>query len=255
MPEILRYQPGSFCWTELATTDPDVAKAFYSALFGWTVHDMPIGDAQTYTMMQIAGKEVAALAVMNGDRRERDNRPHWFCYVSVVSADLTAALAIELGGKVTAPAFDVFDSGRMAVIEDPTGAMLGLWEPRGHIGARLGLEINTLCWTELLTSDRTLSGRFYTQLFGWTTKEGGGYTEYLLSGASQAGMAEMGDDLPVASPGWSVYFRVSDCDEITSRARELGGQVIVPPCDIPAVGRFSTIQDPTAAIFSVIQLE
>ncbi len=254
MPEILRYQPGSFCWTELATTDSRSAKAFYSALFGWTVNDLPITGGGVYALMQIAGKDVAALAGAENHKGENGEGPHWFCYVSVCNAQSVASRAEELGGKILTAAFDVFDSGRMAVIQDPTGAKLGLWEPRAHIGARLGLELNTVCWTELLTPDRGLSTLFYTGLFGWTTKDEGEYTEFLLSGASQAGMMEKKDHRGM-SPGWHVYFRVHDCDATTGKARDLGGKVIVPPGDIPGVGRFSTLQDPSGAIFSVIRLE
>ena len=255
MPEILRYQPGSFCWTELATTDMVSARKFYSGLFGWTVNTVPVGETREYTMMQIAGKDVAALAELKNGERERGVLPHWFCFVSVASADRTVSSAEELGGKVLAGAFDVLDSGRMAVIQDPTGAMIGLWEPRNHIGARLGLELNTMCWTELLTPDRRVSGEFYTQLFGWTTKAEGDYTEYLLSGASQAGMIQIEEGWGDVPPRWNVYFRVNDCDDAAARAMDLGGSIIVPPGDIPGVGRFSTLQDPLGAEFSVIRLE
>ena len=252
MPEILRYQPGSFCWAELATTNLESAKRFYSGLFGWSVNDIPMGDGTLYSMMQIAGKEVAALAELDSARRQQGILPHWFCYVSVESADRVASMVDDLGGGVVVQPFDVFDSGRMSVISDPAGALFGLWEPRGHIGARYGLEVNTMCWTELVTSDRNRSLDFYASLFGWSVKEDNGYTEYLLSDIPQAGMIHA--DKPVR-PSWNVYFRVHDCDEIAERGEAMGGRIIIPPNDIPGVGRFSTLQDPHGAVFSVIRLD
>ena len=49
---------GSFCWLELATTDREGAKKFYTSLFGWTADDMSMGPGMTYTMFRLGGKDV-----------------------------------------------------------------------------------------------------------------------------------------------------------------------------------------------------
>src|SRR3954471_17564092 len=123
MGERTSYAPGTLSWAELATSDADAAKAFYAAVFGWDYEDNPIGDGQVYSVALREGKRVAALF-------GSDQPPHWNCYVTVESADDAAARAAEAGGSVLQDAFDVMDVGRMAVIADPSGANLCLWEPR-----------------------------------------------------------------------------------------------------------------------------
>ena len=89
----------------------------------------------TYTMLRLDGDEVCGLYKMEPERREQGIPPHWFFYVSVEDADATTSRARELGGMVYGEAFDVLDSGRMAVIQDPTGAMIAAWQSRAHVDA------------------------------------------------------------------------------------------------------------------------
>src|SRR4051812_38012432 len=121
MGERTSYPPGTFSWAELATGDAAEAKAFYTSVFGWDYEDNPIPGDGVYSMATRDGGYVAALF-------DSDQPPHWSCYVTVASADEAAALASEHGADVMAEPFDVMDVGRMAVIADPTGAALCLWE-------------------------------------------------------------------------------------------------------------------------------
>jgi predicted enzyme related to lactoylglutathione lyase len=125
------HSPGTFSWTDLATTDTDAAKRFYGPLFGWDFDDQPIpGDGGVYTMLMRDGKAVAALF------RGQEGMPTaWSSYVTVESADATATKATDLGANLMGEPFDVMDAGRMAVIQDPTGAVVSVWEPHGSIGA------------------------------------------------------------------------------------------------------------------------
>ena len=258
MSEISHYEPGTFCWPELGTNDPEAAKEFYTGLFGWTVNDVPAGPAGTYTMLQLSGKDVGALYGLNKDQRSQGVPPHWLSYISVASVDETARKAKELTGKVFAEPFDVFDVGRMAIIEDPTGATFALWQPRKHIGARLVNQQGALCWNELATSNTEVAGKFYTQLFGWTTKvmpgASGPYTEFMRGQTPAGGMLQVTKEWGNTPSHWMVYFAVADCDDRVTKAKQLGGGVKVPPTDIPTVGRFSVLQDPQGAVFSIIKL-
>src|SRR5918998_1846178 len=165
-----RYEPGTFCWVDLATTDPAGAKTFYGELFGWEAEDMPAGEAGTYTMLRLDGDYVCGLYEMDAARSEQGAPPSWLSYVSVDDADATAARARELGGTVYGEAFDVLDAGRMAVIQDPTGAVLGAWQPRGHIGASRVNDPGCFTWNELQTRDSETAADFYAALFGWETE-------------------------------------------------------------------------------------
>src|SRR3954452_3792331 len=165
------YPPGTFSWAELVTSDADAAKSFYTAAFGWEYRDNPVGEGMVYSTALLGGQPVAALY-------RGDQPPHWNCYVTVESADDAAARAAALGASTLAEPFDVLDVGRMAVIADPAGAALCLWEPRGHIGAAVVNAPGALTWNDLITPDVEAAARFYGDLFGWTTLEipgGGGY--------------------------------------------------------------------------------
>jgi predicted enzyme related to lactoylglutathione lyase len=117
----------------------------------------------------------------------------------------------------------------------------------------------TFCWNELATNDVAAARNFYSQLLGWTLQEstaaGMVYTEIEAAGRRIGGMwqtsAECGGDMP---PHWMTYVAVDDVDALAARVPELGGNVCVPPTDIPNVGRFAVINDPTGATLSIIKL-
>jgi hypothetical protein len=257
MPEKTEYTPGTFCWSELSTTDPAAAKAFYTSLFGWTATDTPAGHG-IYTMLHLDGKEAGALNELQKTQRDAGVPSHWLLYLSVASADETLAKVAELGGKVLAGPFDVMEFGRMGVAQDPTGATFAIWQPKKHIGARVTGEPGAACWNELATRDTEAAGAFYTKVFGWTdlTKQMGPmtYTSFMQGETPTGGMLKMTEEWAGIPPHWMVYFAVADCDAGAARARELGGEVKVPPTDIPEVGRFAVIQDPQGAVFSIIKL-
>ena len=169
MAERTQYTPGTFCWTDLSTTDQDAAKAFYSSLFGWEAEDLPVGDGLFYSMMRKDGKDVAAIATQPEQQREAGVPPTWNSYVSVEDADPVAERAGQLGANVHAPPFDVMDAGRMAVIQDPQGAFIQVWQPKQHFGAALVNAPGALSWNELQSPDIEASASFYRDLFGWTT--------------------------------------------------------------------------------------
>ena len=257
MTEVTRHEPGSFSWVELATSDPQAAKSFYAALFGWTAVDNPMGPGpeDIYTRLQLGGKDVAALYKMMKEQAARGVPPNWLCYVTVASADEAAKKARELGGTVLAEPFDVQDYGRMAMLQDPEGAVFAVWQPRTHIGIQRVEEAGTPSWCELSTRDAARAGKFYTSLFGWGLKTSDpAYSEITRGGVPIGGILPMGPEMAEVPPHWGVYFQVADCDAAAARAQALGGQVCFGPQDVANVGRFAVVQDPQGAAFSVIQL-
>jgi hypothetical protein len=187
--------------------------------------------------------------------------PHWNLYVSVADVDDTTKKAAGLGAKVLAPPFDVMDVGRMAVLQDPTGAVFCVWQGKRHIGARILSEPGALCWSELTTRDPKAAEGFYTKLFGWTAKHGASssvmdYTEFRNPGSEPgAGMMAMPADMPAAVPSyWMPYFQVADCDGSVSKAKDLGARLMVGPNEIPRTGRFAILSDPQGAMFAVFTL-
>lgn len=252
-----KHAPGLFCWAELGTTDSKAAKTFYGALFGWTPNDNPMGPDQVYTMLEIGGKAVGAMYQLDKNMREMGIPPHWMLYVAVANTDETAARVPALGGKVMKEPFDVFDAGRMAVIQDPTGAAFCLWQANKHIGALRIDEVNTLCWSELLTSDKQKALDFYSKLFGWTMKTNPAdphqYTEFSNQGKPIGGIMQILKEWGNMPSNWSPYFMVGSVDATAAKAQQSGGSLRMPPTDIPNTGRFATIADPQGAAFSIFQ--
>lgn len=257
--EVKEYAPGTFCWVDLMSIDAAAAKKFYSALFGWKCVDMPMGDDGVYSMCELDGKEVCAISSMPLDMQKSIGRSVWQSYVSVKSADETAKKAAAAGATVIAPAFNVFDAGRMAVLADPSGAVFSVWEAGKHHGASRVNEPGALAWNELLTRDPVAARKFYTTTFGWSALdqdmgEMGAYTVFKVGERNNAGMMKLPEAAGPAPSHWGVYFAVVDCDAAVKKAQGLGAKVHVPPMDIPGTGRFSMLEDPQGGTFSVIAL-
>lgn len=256
------YEPGTFSWVELATTNPDGAKRFYSTLLGWETQDNPLPDGGTYTQGIVGGEAVAGMALMQEQQREAGIPPFWFNYVTVANADETAGKADELGGAVHAPPFDVMDLGRMAVIADPAGAMFGIWEAKATIGAGRVNDPGCLTWNELSTNDADTAMAFYTGLFGWRfdevdTQGGPAYWTITHSGAANGrngGMRELAPEQVEGGipPHWMPYFTVEDTEAAIEVAKDAGGVLHFGPMDVPA-GRFAVLGDPQGAIFATFE--
>jgi predicted enzyme related to lactoylglutathione lyase len=257
MAVVATYAPGTFCWADLGTTDALAAKRFYTGLFGWTYEDRPMAEGASYTMFRIGPNAVAALYQQEPQQQAQGMPPDWLSYVSVESADQAAERTRALGGTVLMDPFDVFDVGRMTMVQDPAGAVVALWEPRKHIGAGVVGEPNTLCWNELATTDPERATAFYIGLFDWTADRQPMrdfvYTRFRQGDEVKAGMMEITPEWGPVPPHWLIYFAVDDCLGRAAAVTRLGGQLRVPPTDIPGAGRFAVAQDPQGAVFAIIQ--
>jgi predicted enzyme related to lactoylglutathione lyase len=257
MSEMTKHAPGTFCWTDAGTTDVNAAKRFYGEVLGWSFFDRPLGDGDVYSMAQINGKSVAALYPQQRQMREQGIPPHWLCYFSVKSADEAASKAASLGGKVIAPAFDVFDVGRMAVLQDPTGAAVAVWQPKKHIGAEVLKEPGAMTWHELLTTDTAAAEKFYKGLLGCEAKTMDmgpmKYTIFSIGEQMVGGLMAISPEMGPIPPNWVVYFQTDDCDAAAGRAQRGGGKVLAPPMDIPDVGRFAMLMDGQGAAFGLLK--
>jgi uncharacterized protein len=260
MSERTEYAPGTPSWVDVTAPDVAATRAFYEGLFGWEGHDLG-AEAGGYVMWHLRGKIVAACTPLTPEMQANGVPPAWTTYVSVESADATAEAAAAAGGAVMMPPFDVFEAGRMAVLRDPTGGVVAIWQPGTTKGAELVNEPGALAWNELLVRDADTALAFYGAVFGWTTKEEQvmpppmpPYILLLVGDAMVAGCLRMGDEFPPEVPTfWLPYFGVADTDASVARARELGGDVRMEPVDIPP-GRFAVCSDPAGATFGVIAI-
>jgi predicted enzyme related to lactoylglutathione lyase len=251
MPARTSYAQGTPNWVDLQAPDTAAAKAFYGGLFGWSFDDMPMPDDGLYSMAKVGDSEVAAIATqMPGTA----GAPAvWNTYLAVDSVDDAAARIEAAGGQVAMAPFDVPGAGREVIAVDPSGAAVSFWQAGGHIGATLVNEPGCMLWNELITSDLSATA-FYEQVLGLTAAAMDmGDTKYTVF---QAGDAMVGGAAEPPVPGipnhWHVYFAVGDADASAAKISELGGEVLVPPFDIP-VGRIALARDPQGALFSIIK--
>jgi predicted enzyme related to lactoylglutathione lyase len=256
MAQVEKHAPGSFCWLELSTTDQNAAKNFYGSLFGWAANDFPMGPSEVYTMFQLEGRDAAATYTLNQQMRAEGVPPNWMLYMSVESADVTAAKASDAGGKVLSPPLDVQSFGRMAVIQDPTGANFSVWQPKTHVGTRITGVPGTLCWADLSSADHERAAKFYASVFGWQVEEGQDGSGYLhiKNGADFiGGIPPSKYRNPNLPPHWLLYFLVDNCDESASKAKQLGATLHMEPSTMEKVGRMAIVADPQGAVFALFQ--
>ncbi len=259
MPVMTSHRPGTFSWLDLAAHDLDAAERYYTRLFGWTADRMPFGPGENdiYVMLRKDGRDAAAMYTMDPMQKAQGMPSAWLSYVTVESADAAAAKARELGATIMADAFDVMDVGRMALIGDPAGALFAVWQPGRHAGAGIKDDPGSLCWNELAARDMDRAVQFYSGRFGWTPvpfeDSPQPYTMMMQGEAPAGGIYAMSADMPFP-PHWAPYFAVEDTDASVRRSDELGGTTVMPPHDIPGIGRFAMLRDPQGAVFYIIRL-
>ena len=252
------YENGVFSWVDLVTPDPDAAKQFYSNLFGWEFEDRPVPGSTPYCMALKGDRTVAALFGMPDDKKEQNIPPRWQSYINVRDLEATVQSWQTHGGTVLFPPCDVMEAGRMAVMQDPTGAVVSLWQAKEHMGAELVNEVNTLCWNELQTRDAEKAANFYHAVLDWETEVDEKPPYYItckVKGHMNGGMFDMDKaGLPPEIPvNWAVYFNVEDIDVAIEKVKSTGGAVMMDPIDIEP-GRFTTITDPQGAVFTIMQV-
>ena len=252
MPEFTSYAHGTPCWVDVTSTDIGRTNAFYGELFGWQAEDL--GEAAGgYTMYTLNGKYVAAGSPPPPGAEGVP--PHWTTYLASDDADATAAKVREAGGVVLMEPFDVFDSGRMLIANDSTGASFGVWQARDHLGAQLANEPGTVTWNECHSPDPTRAADFYAAVFGHTVDvaQMGGNSEYRVLQVDGRGVAGLMSTREGEPPNWLTTFAVARCDESAAKAGDRGGNVRGEPFDLPAIGRFAVLQDPVGAVFGILE--
>lgn len=253
------FRHGDFCKVDLNARDPDAARVFYSGLFGWTGEFAGrAGNAAPYERFFLDGLLVAGMGRMSDEMRDAGAPSAWVSYIRVDDAAAVAASAEELGAKITVPATTIGEAGRIAFIEDTTGAGVAFWEAGLEPGAEATKVPGTFCWNELATPDLDLAQAFYAELLGWT-----GYVNphspapYRIienAGRSNGGILEMTGEWGGAPPHWIVYFAVEDAAAAAERVRALGGTVHHGPFDT-AAGKLVVCRDNQGAAFHMLELE
>lgn len=244
------YVPGTFCWIDLATDDLAAAGAFYSSLFGWEIEAADPDADHPYLHCHLDGAAVAALT----GPPPPGAPAAWTSYVAVEDADATTARAVGAGASVLVEPMDIPDSGRMAVLADPQGAVFALWQAADTIGAQRVNDPGCLCNNELATTDLDAARAWYEALFGWTTEDvdtgpgGPPMVTVLNQGSFNANLTVTAGGAP---PHWRPYVCVTSVAEANGRVTAGGGQLLVT-MPIPA-GAFSLVLDPQGALLGLFE--
>jgi predicted enzyme related to lactoylglutathione lyase len=248
---------GSFCWLELATTDSNGAKSFYSNLFGWQTDDMPMGPDMTYTMLRLGVKDVGGLYPLMKNQIAAHVPPHWMLYIKVDNVDSAAAKALKLGAQQIVPPSDIPNIGRFAVLSDPTGGHISIFQFGESQGFTNAGEPNGFCWADLNTPDPEKAAKFYGDWLGWTYETGKDGYRHIVNGKGHEDMIGGIPGQMHAPPGtpahWMAYFAVTDCKATAAKAAQLGAKTLMPPELMPEVGTIAVLADPQGAVFALFQ--
>jgi len=243
---------GLFVWHELNTTDTAGADRFYSPLIGWT--GKPWEPNPSYQIWTLGREGRAGLYQIHEVPNIVTPPPHWLNYIGTPDVDSTVRQAVEFGGKVVTPAADVPRVGRMAVLQDPQGAMFA-------VSARIERvrwkepQIGDFSWHELLTTNWQTAFDFYSKLFGWEKMQAmdmgpqGTYQIFGTGGHQLGGMFNQGP-MPPAGPQWLPYILVRDVRKTIESAKELGATIAVGPIEVPGGDLVFTGIDLQGAMFA-----
>ena len=237
---------GRFVWHDQISNDPAAASRFYSDLLGWEIEVWKPGEID-YPMIKSGDQTHGGFGPAQGGAP-----PHWLAHVLVDDVDAALGRVEGAGGQVVAPAMDIPEVGRMAVIADPQGAIVSLFASAGDPPTSQGVFV----WDELLTTDIESAKRFYGEVVGWESREmemgeGNVYTLFSSGGTDRAGGMPIPPQAEGTPPNWMTYLGTDDVDATVEKAKELGATVMMEPFDVATVGRLAILADPTGAAFGV----
>ncbi len=249
---------GRFVWYDLMTTDPEGAKAFYTAVTGWGTQ---VWEEMSYTMWTVGETPIGGTMKLPDAAVAGGARPHWLGHVAVPDVDATIARARELGATVLVPPSDIPTVGRYSIFNDPQGALIAAYAPEKEVPDPEGMPpVGEFSWHELATTDPEAATGFYTDLFGWETISDvdmgamGVYRIIGRRGTTMGGIYRKPAEMP-GPPAWLHYARVADVNAATETVRQQGGQVLHGPVEVPGGDWITMVLDPQGGPFAVHQVK
>ena len=244
---------GQFVWRETASTNVGKSAAFYKALFGWTLKEVPMGDF-SYSLAHVGEKQVGGMMPL--PKMAEGVPSYWMSYVAVEDVDATAVKCTEAGGKILMPATDIPNLGRFAILQDPTGAAVTAWKSKTGDGEpqMVAPGVGEFCWEQLNTNAPAAATAFYAKVFGWTSRpfaEGSDISVYCAAGDKT--IASMMAAPPGVPSHWLTYVVVAKLVDANAKVKELGGQVLMPEISVPGMGVISIVQDPAGAAIGLFE--
>ena len=247
---------GKVIFVELVTPDLDASKQFYTALFGWTFHDVSASGME-YAEASIEGRPVAGLvhrAVPSGEHRQ----PAWLTFIAVRDVDAVRKTALQHGAKVLLEPHDVPNRGREAVFEDPQGAVFAVLASSSGDPPDVLSAPGEWIWSSLLTSDADGDAAFYQALFDYEvfdlpSENDGAHLMFASDNYARASANSLSGKLASARPHWLNYVRVEDVTTVAAKVASLGGRILVAPHLDRHGGMIAVVADPFGAPFGLLQ--
>jgi uncharacterized protein len=246
---------GRFVWYDLMSPDTEASKRFYTEVLGWgTRVDRPlfgVDGRPPYTMWTAGDAPIAGLVPFSDD--------YWLGYVSIADVGGSVTQAKDLGGEVLFEPTEIAKVGRFAVIADPQGAAIALFQ--GAQGSPppqpFTPKPREFSWHELATTDWRAALDFYQPMFGWETLSEnrmgplGANLVFGHHGVAYGAMFHKPPDMP--GPAWCYYVRVDDAREVADKVLQNGGQVIQGPVEVFGGDQIAKCRDPLGGMFAVHQ--
>jgi uncharacterized protein len=243
---------GRFVWFEYVSADAKKAQGFFGELFGWSTKAVPMPDGE-YTM--IAAPDGTTIGGYFAPPPGAPPKASWLPYLQVQSAADIAAKVKKAGGSIMKEPFKVGDFATMAVALDPHGAGFALWQPN-KVEEPAKSTVGHFAWNELPSKNPEASVKFYTQIGDFTESKmdmGPAGTYHVLESDGQPRAGIMAQQMPEAPHAWLPYVHVASADQSADKAKRLGATIVVPPTDIPNVGRFAILVDAQGAATGILQ--
>lgn len=243
---------GTPTWIDLMTPNPEAARAFYHAVFGWE-YDVAGPEYGNYATARIGERMAAG---MGPQQPGTPSMPAaWTLYFATNDAGADVARAEKLGAKVMVPAMAVGEFGSMAICVDPGGAPFGFWQAGQNVGVQVTEEPGSMAWNELYAPNAKAARDFYTALLGATADAMPGDMEYyvLMHGDEQlGGIMQIDPSWGNFRPQWMTYFSVANADHTLATVTGNGGKALSKVDDSP-FGRLAALADPHGGYFKILE--
>jgi predicted enzyme related to lactoylglutathione lyase len=245
---------GQFVWHDHLAKDPKAAVDFYTDVLGWKTE--PFGAGSDYTVLVGSQGPLGGTMKLPEEAAKMGTPPHWMGHVLVDNVDQTAERAKALGGRVYKEPADIPNVGRFAVIGDPQGADISIFQPKEAVAPHDITKEGEFCWNELMTSDQEDALRFYSELFGWkkmSEEDMGTIGTYIVFGDGKkgfGGIMKLPKGMPMP-PTWVYYTETSSLENTIGRATGKGATVMNGPMEVPGGGHVAQLMDPEGAMFAL----
>jgi predicted enzyme related to lactoylglutathione lyase len=246
--------PSNFFWYDVMTTDTGAATKFYADVVGWVPQD---SGSPGYTALTVDGAGVAGLMAVPEDAAAMGARPAWMGYIQVADVPTMMEAIREAGGNIWKGPVTIEGVITFAVVADPQGASFLIAQPiPKDAPPRLPRNApGNIGWHELYTTDWQAVWPFYEKLFGWTKTTPvdmgpmGTYQLFSAGDGDIGGMINRPQQVPVAY--WNYYIVAPSVEAAEKKIAAGGGQVLVPPMQVPGGGWILQAMDPQGAVFAL----